>query len=106
MTEHPPSVKKGVPDLYDLVQNELRGFQTLAIFEVTVAHLNLLCQLAVSAWECLQVAHCLVGLVKANLFTTLMQVYSRLFILWGVIEAVPQVGIYLSGLSEELVTNM
>ena len=36
----------------------------------------------------LQVVHCAVGLVPAAVMTTLMQVYSRVFIMWAVVEGV------------------
>lgn len=37
MTDHTPSVSKGAPGLYDVVQAELRAFQTVAILEVRTA---------------------------------------------------------------------
>lgn len=32
----------------------------------------------------------MIGIVQTNIGTTMSQVYSRLFILWGVIEGFPQ----------------
>ena len=36
----------------------------------------------------LQVVHCMVGLVPAAVMTTLLQVYSRVFVVWGLMEGV------------------
>jgi very-long-chain (3R)-3-hydroxyacyl-CoA dehydratase len=66
-------VKEGVPGLYDEIQYELRVYQTLAFLEVI---------------------HCMIGIVRSSPFTTFMQVYSRLLVLWGIIEGVPEVGQY------------
>ena len=41
----------------------------------------------------LQVMHSFAGLVKANPMTTLAQVYSRLFVVWAVVDGVPGVRI-------------
>lgn len=35
-----------------------------------------------------QVVHCALGLVPSALMTTLMQVYSRLFVVWALVEGV------------------
>lgn len=36
----------------------------------------------------LQVIHCAVGLVPSAVMTTLMQVYSRMFVVWALVEGV------------------
>lgn len=32
--------------------------------------------------------HCMIGIVRSGVMVTLMQVWSRLFIVWGIIEGV------------------
>lgn len=55
--------------LYETVHVPLKVFQTAAVLEV---------------------AHCAAGLVKSNVALTAAQVYSRVFLLWGVVASVPQ----------------
>lgn len=38
----------------------------------------------------LEVVHCMVGLVRSSVVLTAAQVYSRIFIVWGIIVSVPQ----------------
>ena len=75
---------QGVPGLYEKVRKEVLVFQTLAILEVpNTSHMIL-------TWykPHPKIIHCITGIVRSSVLTTVMQVYSRLFILWGVIEAV------------------
>ena len=39
-----------------------------------------------------QILHSVVGLVKSNPVLTAFQVFSRVFLLWGVVWSVPEVG--------------
>lgn len=47
--------------------------------------------LFVQTFATLEIIHVLVGWVKAPIVTTFMQVFSRLFALWGVYDHYPQV---------------
>ncbi|XP_014679176.1 PREDICTED: very-long-chain (3R)-3-hydroxyacyl-CoA dehydratase 2-like [Priapulus caudatus] len=57
--------------LYRSVEPLLKVFQTAAVLEVV---------------------HCAVGLVRSSVYLTAMQVYSRVFLVWGIIVSVPDVG--------------
>ncbi|CAI8005603.1 Very-long-chain (3R)-3-hydroxyacyl-CoA dehydratase 2 [Geodia barretti] len=70
--DHAPSwrsdgIPTSVPGLYDDLRLPLRVFQTAA---------------------CLEVVHVAVGIVRSALFTTFIQVFSRIFMLWGIVEGV------------------
>lgn len=56
-----------MPGLYDNLRWWLQVFQTAAFLEIV---------------------HAALGMVRSGLFTTLMQVFSRLFVLWGIMEGV------------------
>lgn len=56
-----------VPDLYQEIRWPLLVFQTAAVLEVV---------------------HCAVGLVPSAVMTTLLQVYSRMFVVWALVEGV------------------
>lgn len=63
-----------VPGLYDNIRLSMLVFQTAALLEVL---------------------HSALGLVSSGVMTTLMQVYSRVFIVWAIVEGV-------SGASENI----
>ncbi|KAL9650262.1 hypothetical protein ABK040_014917 [Willaertia magna] len=52
---------KNPRDLYSVIEKPLQLFQTLAVLEIV---------------------HSLIGFVRSPVFTTLMQVFSRLFVVW------------------------
>ncbi|XP_003386467.1 PREDICTED: very-long-chain (3R)-3-hydroxyacyl-CoA dehydratase 2-like [Amphimedon queenslandica] len=58
---------KGVPGLHFVIKDQLRLFQTLA---------------------CMEVVHCIIGIVSSSALLTFLQVLSRVFVLWGLIEGV------------------
>lgn len=58
------------PQLYDNVEFELQIFQTAAALEIL---------------------HALIGLVRSPVGTTLVQVFSRVFVLWAIMFKVPSV---------------
>jgi very-long-chain (3R)-3-hydroxyacyl-CoA dehydratase len=64
-------VHEGKPEnLYPVIEVPLKVFQTLAVMEIV---------------------HSLLGLVSSPVFTTVMQVWSRLFVVWMVIDLEHQV---------------
>ena len=52
-------------DLYPVIEQPLKLFQTLAVLEIV---------------------HSIVGLVSSPVFTTTLQVWSRIFVVWMIID--------------------
>lgn len=67
---HAASINGSVPGLYKSIRWPLQVFQTAALLEIV---------------------HSLIGLVPSGVMTTLMQVYSRVFITWAMLEFTPGV---------------
>ncbi|KAJ8020322.1 Very-long-chain (3R)-3-hydroxyacyl-CoA dehydratase 2 [Holothuria leucospilota] len=61
---------KSIEGLYDNIELPLKVFQTAAVLEIF---------------------HCAVGIVRSSAFLTGMQVFSRVFIVWGVTHSVLEV---------------
>lgn len=67
-----------------VVPHLLTGVSTKQLYEEVVDHLQLVQTMAV-----LEIVHAATGLVRSPVFTTAQQVASRLFIVWGILHAVP-----------------
>lgn len=77
-----------VPDLYQEIRWSLLFFQSAAILEVSYCE-----SASPSDVKCMhaclfQVVHSAVGMVPSAVMTTLTQVYSRMFVVWALMEGV------------------
>lgn len=89
-TTHPKTLQDingYVPGFYQDIRWLLLVFQTAAFLEVGVLYLMGAC-LFMQECVLLQVVHSAVGLVRSAVTTTLLQVYSRLFVVWALMEGV------------------
>ncbi|KAK9821505.1 hypothetical protein WJX74_004530 [Apatococcus lobatus] len=82
--------------LYQATVTWLSGWSPAATWEVVEIPLKIFQTAAL-----LEVAHSLLGVVRAPLLTSVMQVASRLWLLWGIVDAAPAAALtrYERGLS-------
>lgn len=66
--------------LANIVREYLEHPQNSRFFRFTITELKYVQTLAI-----MEVLHCILGIVRAPVFTTMVQVASRLFVLWGIL---------------------